>query len=245
MNRVAQNFVLLLIGGAICKIALDGTYLRYVKPGLHPYLVVSGVLLVLLALSAIGRDIRGRDAGSGHHTERPHWLLLAPIAALLIVVPPALGARSVQTGAAAQADIAKPAGDDGKFAFPPLPSGAAPTIRLYDLIDRAAYDSSGSLDTRDITVIGFIVHTAEDGTARLDGSHDGLDLARLVITCCVADAQTMRIHLGGNVPELSDDTWVQVRGRVVPGSARPDNQMTPTVNVVSLQQIPQPARVYG
>ncbi|MQY17260.1 TIGR03943 family putative permease subunit [Nocardia macrotermitis] len=243
MNRAAQNFVLLLIGAAVLKIALDGTFLRYVRPGLHPYLVASGVVLVLLAAVAIVRDIRGREEHD-HHSGRSQWLLLAPITALLIVVPPALGASSVQSGATTQAAIAGPA-SGGKVRFAPLPAGEAPTIRMYDLIDRAAYDSSGELDRREITVLGFVIRTDEDGSARTDGSRGGFDLARVVITCCVADAQTLRIHLGGAIDSLPDDTWVSVRGKVVPDSATPANNMTPTLTVTRLQTIPAPARVYG
>ncbi|WP_425303063.1 TIGR03943 family putative permease subunit [Nocardia wallacei] len=248
MNRVTQNFVLLLIGGAVLKIALDDTYLRYVKPGLHPYLIVSGAALTLLALVVIGRDIRTgwAAADSDHHPGRSPWLLLAPITALLIVVPPALGAGSVQSGSTAQASVGAPAGtDDGKFPFGPLPAGEAPTIRMYDLIDRASYDSSGELDRREITVIGFIVRTENDGAPRPDGTRAGVDLARLVITCCVADAQLLRVHLTGLDDPPPDDTWVSVRGKVEPDSARLETQMTPTFHVTEWHPVRTPARVYG
>ncbi|MCX4092796.1 TIGR03943 family putative permease subunit [Nocardia sp. alder85J] len=253
MTRIAQNFVLLLIGTAVLKTAADGTYLRYVKPALGPFLLASGTILVLLALVALGRDLRrtradpGHDPEPGHdHPGRPHWLLLAPIAALLIVVPPALGAGSVQSGSTAQASVGKPGNTvDGKYDFPPLPAGPAPTVGMFDLIDRASYDSSGELDRRDVTVIGFIVRTAADGAPRTDGTRTGVDLARLVITCCVADAQTMRIHLAGTFPPPTDDTWVTVRGRIQPDSAVPNTQMTPTLVVTDLHTMPTPARVYG
>ncbi|MQY31371.1 TIGR03943 family putative permease subunit [Nocardia aurantia] len=263
MNRLAQNFVLLLIGIAVVKIAADGTYLRYVKPALGPFLLASGLVLVLLAVTAILRDLRRtrtgaviehpptdhrtpNDVATESHSGRPQWLLLAPIAALLIVVPPALGAGSVNSGSTAQASVGQPAATDGgKYDFGPLPAGPAPTVRMYDLIDRASYDSSGVLDDHDVTVVGFIVRTAADGAPRTDGSLGGVDLARLVITCCVADAQTMRIHLAGDFPLPADDTWVFVRGRVQPNSAVPRTRMTPTLTVADLHAIPAPARVYG
>ncbi|WP_216903343.1 TIGR03943 family putative permease subunit, partial [Nocardia alni] len=237
MSRAAQNFVLLLIGAAVLKISLDGTFLRYVKPGLQPYLIVSGSALLLLAVVAIVGDIRSEKSHEDdhHHPGRPQWLLLAPITALLIIVPPALGATSVESGATAQASIAEPAqaaaSDNGKFPFAALPPGDAPLIRMYDLIDRASYDSSGELDRRSITVQGFVIRTDEDGSPRPDGSHDGLDLARVVITCCVADAQTLRIHLAGPMPALPDDSWVSVQGKVVPDSATQADNMTPTLSV--------------
>jgi uncharacterized repeat protein (TIGR03943 family) len=251
MSRAAQNFILLLIGAAVLKISLDGTFLRYVKSALQPYLIVSGSALLLLAVVAIVGDIRGDHDrhDDDHHPGRPQWLLLAPVAALLIVVPPALGATSVQSGVTARASIAEPvaaaASDNGKFPFAPLPPGDAPLIRMYDLINRASYDSSGELDRRSITVQGFLIHTDEDGSDRLDGSHDGLDLARVVITCCVADAQTLRIHLDGSVTPLPDDTWVSVQGKAVPNSATEADDMTPTLSVTEMHTIPAPARVYG
>jgi len=247
MNRVAQNLVLLLIAAAVLKISLDGTFLRYVKPGLQPYLIVSGAALLLLSVAAIVRDVRG-GGHDDHHTGRPQWLLLAPIAALLIVVPPALGATSVQSGTTAQASIAEPAAaaasDDGTFPFSPLPPGDAPTIRMYDLLDRAAYDSSGELDRRQITVQGFVVRSDENGSPRPDNDHDGLDLARVVITCCVADAQTLRIHLDGPITPLPDDTWVSVQGRLLPHNT--DAGTTPpTLTVTEMHPIPAPSHVYG
>ncbi len=250
MSRAAQNFVLLLIGAAVLKISLDGTFLRYVKPGLQPYLIVSGSALLLLAVVAIVTDIRGEKSHDDHHHPgRPQWLLLAPITALLIIVPPALGATSVESGATARASIAEPAqaaaSADGKFPFAALPPGDAPLIRMYDLIDRASYDSSGELDHRPITVQGFVIRTDEDGSPRLDGTHDGVDLARVVITCCVADAETLRIHLAGPMPPLPDDSWVSVQGKVVPNSATQSDNMTPTLSVTELHTIPAPARVYG
>lgn len=45
MKRETQNLLLLLIGGAVLWIALDGSYPRYVKPSLYPFLLFSGVVL--------------------------------------------------------------------------------------------------------------------------------------------------------------------------------------------------------
>ena len=42
MRRETQNVLLVLLGGALLKIALTGTYLRYVKPSLFPWLVLAG-----------------------------------------------------------------------------------------------------------------------------------------------------------------------------------------------------------
>ncbi|MEU4802637.1 TIGR03943 family protein [Actinosynnema sp. NPDC023587] len=66
MRRETQNVLLVLLGGALLKLALSGTYLRYVKESLQPWLVATGVVMIVLAVVAIARDLRG-----GHLAESP------------------------------------------------------------------------------------------------------------------------------------------------------------------------------
>jgi hypothetical protein len=59
-----QGVLLILCGAALLRIALfSELYLRYVKEGLRPYLVVSGVALIALALVGM----IGRDHDHDHH----------------------------------------------------------------------------------------------------------------------------------------------------------------------------------
>ncbi len=58
MRRETANVLLVLLGGALLKIAWNDTYLRYVKPSLLPFLVATGVVIVALGVLAITRDIR-------------------------------------------------------------------------------------------------------------------------------------------------------------------------------------------
>ena len=70
MNREAQSVVLFLLGGAVLRISLTDVYLRYVKEGLRPFLIVSGVLLVVIAAVTLYREVfaparaAGEDAGA-------------------------------------------------------------------------------------------------------------------------------------------------------------------------------------
>lgn len=110
--------LLLLTGGAVLRISLfSELYLRYVQVGLRPYLVVSGVVLVVLgvvAAAAVARgsgedehehehdqaqdhDDHGHSHSHGHgygHGPRIAWLLTLPALALLLFPPPALGSYS-------------------------------------------------------------------------------------------------------------------------------------------------------
>lgn len=224
MKRETQNVLLILVGGAMVKIALDGSFLRYVKPSLHPYLLASGVFIVLLAVAAILRDVRrGGPQHDGHsHSSRPYWLLLVPAALILFVAPPALGVSSVPDRVVASGPLER-------TAFPPLPDGDAPEIPLLDVVQRAARDNTGSLEDREITVTGL----------RVENSDGSVDLARILIICCAADARSIRIHL--DRPVTGD--WLRVRGTVGQSSAESGN--IPTMTVTGVEHIPAPENTYA
>jgi hypothetical protein len=104
VKRPVQVVLLALTGLGLLHAALfTDLYLRYVKEGLRPLLIASGVLLLLLALAgaALDRNDHGHDHGHesahGHdHSTAPRiaWLLFLPALSLLLYAPPALGAYS-------------------------------------------------------------------------------------------------------------------------------------------------------
>lgn len=234
MSRVTQNLVLLLVGLSTAVMLAKGTYLNYVKPALLPWLAVAAVVLVTLGLVAIVRDLRSarNEHGDEHgHRHQPWlgWLLLIPIAMVAFVVPPPLDASG-----ATSAPVSAPQ----RRAFPPLPAGDAPTVSLPEVVMRAAADSTNSLAGRSITLTGFTLH----------GS-DQVDLARVVIVCCAADAQLARIHLTGpaatSVADHPEDTWLQIKGQIVPGSSHAEDGFIPTMTVTSATPVDKPANTYA
>ncbi|OZC95521.1 TIGR03943 family protein [Rhodococcus sp. 06-235-1A] len=244
MKREVQNLLLLLLGGATVKISMDGTFVRYVKPSLHPYLLTAGVLIVALAIASIAADIRrGGPAGDGHdHDSRPYWLLLIPLAVILFVAPPALGVSAVGDRSVTSA------ADRQRTAFPPLPNEDAPEVPLLDVVQRAVRDTENSLDGREIRVTGFAVATASGGSPRVDGTREGLDLARVLIICCAADARSVRIHLdagSGALDGIPDGTWLEISGTVDAATATEETAFTPTMTVLSVERIEAPANTYA
>ncbi len=187
---------------------------------------------------------------------------------LLLVAPPALGADAVSRSAGSQgvagmdvvarADPASPdaaggveggykfndgsgsaadsAGNKRTQQFPPLPEGADPTLTFKDFVLRALYDADGSVDGVPVTLTGFI---APPG----DGFSDGYTIARMVISCCAADANPMQVHVAADAP-LPSDTWVQAVVTAVPNTATIDNGYVPTVTITSINPVPQPADPY-
>ncbi|SFW74358.1 TIGR03943 family putative permease subunit [Amycolatopsis australiensis] len=241
MRRETQNILLILLGGALVKIAVNGDYLRYVKPAQQPWIIAGGAVMVLLGAVAIVRDLLAARAkavagaepehAEHSHSARPAWLLLVPVLAVFLVAPPALGADSVIR---TEARVPASAAAANAAAFPPLPAGNVVPLPLNEFVSRAGWDKAGTLTGRTVSLTGFVVHT--DGTTLL---------ARLVISCCAADAFPVTVRLrGGEATHLASDAWIQVTGQVVPGTATQANSYTPDFTPVSVTAVPVPNDPY-
>ncbi|MFT3901269.1 MAG: TIGR03943 family protein [Gordonia sp. (in: high G+C Gram-positive bacteria)] len=233
MGREAQNLVLLCLGITVAKVVLDGSYERYVKPGMWPYLLVSSAVLIVLAVFAIGADVsRGGPPphDHAHGRSRVLWLLTVPVLVVLFLAPPALApARSGTTANVSAADSGE---------LPPLPAGPAPTVGIFDVVQRAISPGGGGLSGRPITLQGFL--QPRDGRP---------ELAQVVIICCAADARTYRIELSGpKAQELLTEqpkTWWRMVGTVVDGSTTVARKNVPLFDVTSADEVPAPKNPYG
>jgi uncharacterized repeat protein (TIGR03943 family) len=237
MSRETENAVLLLVGIAAAMIAVTGAYTRYVKPSLLPWLAATAVLLIALAGTAIVRDIRNHPNRPGVADPHGHrssviWLLVVPVVALIFVAPPALNATAVAPR------VVEVSTDVLRRPYPPLPAERAPELSLPEVLVRAAKDSAGTLDDRLITVSGFTLKQS-----------DSVDLGRIVLICCAADARLARIHLGGpgaaEAAALADNTWLQVEGKLAPMTQDSSGRSTPTLLATLVRQIDPPANAYA
>lgn len=240
MRRETQNILLILLGGALIKIALDGSYLRYVKPVQQPWLLLAGAVMVGLAAAAIARDIVTArrvasapvDDHSGHsHRVRSTWMLVLPVLAIFLIAPPALGADTVNRSG--ERTIAQ-AQTVTKTVFPPLPAGDPLPMAMKDVITRAGWDATNALTGRTIRITGSI---ARQGNA--------VYLARLIINCCAADAFPVKVKLtGGRIAALRNDQWIDATGTVEPNTATAANRYTPAFMISTLTPIPTPSDPY-
>jgi uncharacterized repeat protein (TIGR03943 family) len=251
VNRRAQAIVIGLVGGVMLRISLTDTYLRYVKAGLRPFLIAAGVLLVAAAVMTLwyqwrqdpahadaaepgghdghGHDDHGHD-GHGHSGEpKVAWLLLAPVFALVLIAPPALGADAASRAGTA---LQQPVSD-----FPPLPADDPAPLSMLDYASRAVFDKGQSIGTRHVSLRGFVI----------TGEHGEIFLARMVLSCCAADARPIKVALTGNLPAgLADDSWLQVTGHYSPKTI-PDSVNgadIPYLDVDDAQEIAAPAEQY-
>lgn len=246
-----QGVLLILCGAALLRIALfSELYLRYVKEGLRPYLVISGVALIVLGLvGMIGRDEdededehavhdegaaptdagHGQEAHAGHdHTRNPRiaWLLTAPALALLLFPPPALGSYSAgreEARVAAQ----------GTGTFPELPAGDPVDLTLGAFASRAEWDTGASMKNRTVRLTGFVTRD-DDGTWYI---------ARLLVTCCAADAQALKVEIR-DADAPAADAWVTVTGTWHPTGKPGSDAARPVLDAASVKRVPAPSDPY-
>ncbi len=219
----------MLLGAVLLRLALTGTYRRYVQPGMGPWLVAAGVCILVVGAVTVVQALRHVERGErdphGHpRGEGIGWLLLAPIAALLLVAPPTLGSYGVDRGAVV--DVRQ-----GGVVYAPLPHADAPVPMTLLEFGQRAFDHEGvSFDGRPVELTGFVAGV-EDG---------GFRLARFQIACCAADAVPVVIRVvgvSGDPPDL--DQWVSVTG-----TFQPSDDETPRIAATAVAEIPAPEDPY-
>jgi uncharacterized repeat protein (TIGR03943 family) len=234
VNREAQGLVQILVGAAVLRASLTDLYLRYVRGGLRPFLVVAGVVLVVAGIATLWYEIRSRhvhreDAGGHPHREpRIAWLLLLPLFALIVVGPPALGSYAADRNGTA---LQRPPG------FAALPADDPLQLEVLDYATRAVYDHGRGLANRRIKLTGFITI-----------GHTGAPyLTRMVMSCCAADALPIKVGLAGHVPAgLRPNTWLEVTGRYTTSRLTDDfnDGAIPFIDVNEARRVPAPRQPY-
>ena len=237
MSRLTQGVLLLLFGGAILRASFTDLYLRYVKEGLRPFLIATGLLLVATAVMTIWYSWRSAEQDHHGHDHEHHgpgvgWLLLLPVLGLLLVAPPALGSYAANQAGSV---VAEPVGGSD---YPALPAGDPVELSLVDYASRALFDAGKSLDGRELSLTGFIT-VAPDGSPML---------ARMVLSCCAADGRPIKIGLDGRTPtDVPADTWVQLTGVYTARTAKDpvNNVDVAYFDVRTWQEIPEPKQPYA
>lgn len=224
-DRPTQHVLLLLLGVVVLVVAGSDRYLDYVRAGFRPFLLAAGVVAVVLAVAGL---LRGRSRGDGHPGPAVGWLLVAPVAVVLVVAPPALGSY---TASRQVAPVAVPPG--GVTALGPDDPGADHrTVRLFDYL--VASQSAG-LEGRRVRLVGFVSPRAAGGWY----------VTRFVVNCCAADATAVRVAVPDGAADVAPDTWVEVVGVAVPPLTDPAvGYPEPAVDAVTVQVVEAPAETY-
>jgi len=230
VNRHAQAALMFLVGGAVLHAGTTDLYLRYVKAGLRPLLLVAGVVLIVAAIATVWYERRNRPARDGHAHREPRisWLLVLPLLALVLVSPPALDSYSGM-----RAGTALPP----HFGLTALPAGDPVRLTVSGYADRAISDHGRSLGSRTVTMTGFVA---------FDGS-GAVYLIRMLLNCCAADAQPVKIGLTGQIPPvLQPDTWLEITGTYTDRQTRDpvNNGVIPYFTVSQAKPVAAPSDPY-
>lgn len=181
----------------------------------------------------------------GHHGHEPHpddaphphghdhsavprvaWLLLLPALSLLFYAPPALGAYT----ASRQPAKAVPEQDD----FDPLPKTSPLPITLTDFTTRVQQDRSLAVKGRTVEMSGLVTPVQGGGS---------WDLTRIIISCCAADAQSVKVRIYSNgIPPAN--TWVSVTGNWHPGGKLGTRSAPIALDAQTVKKIQRPSNGY-
>ncbi|MFG3021852.1 TIGR03943 family putative permease subunit [Streptomyces sp. NPDC048254] len=248
MRRPLQVTLLVLSGLGLLHASLfTDVCLRYVKPGMRPLLIVSGFVLLVLGIAEAAtreRKAEGTEAekvketeGHGRHGAGPHghdhsavprvaWLLLLPALSLLFYAPPALGAY---TASRQPAKVVAEQDD-----FDPLPRTSPLPITLTDFTTRVQQDRTLAIKGRTVEMSGLVTPVPGGGS---------WDLTRIIISCCAADAQSVKVRIyDSSVPPAN--TWVSVTGNWHPGGKLGTKSAPVAVDAQTVKKIQRPSNGY-
>jgi uncharacterized repeat protein (TIGR03943 family) len=177
-----------------------------------------------------------REDGHGHgghghdHSAVPRvaWLLLLPALSLLFYAPPALGAYT----AARQPPKAVTHTDD----FDPLPRTSPLPMTLSDFTSRVQEDRGRAIEGRVVQMTGFV-------TPGTGGGSGGWELTRIILNCCAADAQSVKVRIHGG-PALAANTWVTVTGTWHPGGTLGTSSAAVALDARTVTKVARPANGY-
>ena len=236
--------MLVALGLTALRLALGDAMLRFVQPRMRIPLIVAAALLLFLGGATIvrawrptvGRDRDGAGSGPDHAAPGVGWLLIVPVAVLLLVSPAPLGADAAARSAVRTTKLPQAQ----NVTFDPLPlavNGAVP-LSLTAYSERALYDSTESLAGTTVRLIGFVVNSKD--------KPGEVYLTRFRIACCAADAFPVEVVLRGNVGKRKQDTWLEVTGtwRATVTSPDSDEFLRAELDVKSVDVVGAPGDPY-
>jgi uncharacterized repeat protein (TIGR03943 family) len=234
-DEQTRSLLLGVLGATAVWLWWSGQALNYVRPGLAPYLLAGGVVVLLLGLlpplGLLGKETAADHSGGHHqHRGRVGWLLLVPVLVVMLVQPAALGSYAVASRSAV------PGGGDSGFQPLAAPVRGAVPMSMAEFVTRAVRDPGQSLAGVRVRLVGFV--------APSEGHEGGYRLTRFVIFCCAADAEALQAVIRGDPTPRARDQWLEVEGtwQPRPPAAEDDPSPPPPALQVATVRPVAPAR---
>ncbi len=208
----------------------SGQYLVYVTPRMLPYLISTVVVLVVLGIVTLTRLFQPNRRGQVAHV----FVLSLPLIVLLLphgTISVSSDDRSAVTVAAAQtAQPYKTPNPDSSAAAPSAVPTAGREEETIDGLDRASrtvaittenyydwmerlYNDCAAYEGYTVTMTGYVISSSDVF------AENEFALARLVMTCCVADLSPVGVICKyDGAGQLKPDDWYSVEGILIAGS---------------------------
>ncbi|MCW2816453.1 MAG: hypothetical protein JWN84_3908 [Nocardioides sp.] len=237
MTRPTQGLLMAFLGAVLIRLSLTDAYLRYVTTWMKWPILVSGVLLIGLAVGLVvserSHDEEHDDGDDGHgHGGIPlvTWLLVLPGLVTFVISPPQLGSYLAERRSGEAQAVAEPA------VLSDLGSGDVVPVEVTEFIWRAQ-DGGETLEDQPVQLTGFVSY---------DKDGDWF-VTRMTIGCCAADAlgYQVRVDAGEDVERPQRDQWVTVTGTYASGTGTgADLRNPPAIAATAVDLTNAPTQTY-
>ena len=274
MDERTQGAMMLAVGGVALRLGLTDAALSYVKSGLRPLLIASGIVLAVLGAVAVWRAFKEQPAAppgtpTAGHAEAEDSLLehvgeehahaavgddddghghgvSGPKVAWMLALPllAVLLVAPPPLGAFAAGRQSGNVLSTSQTSYPPLPEAVDGAIPLT-MVDY----TFRALYDQDESLAGERVRLVGFVTPNEGG--DGYLLTRFRLNCCAADGTPVSVEVRGDDLPRTPDTWLALEGTWEPREEALDDAPPsplsgelPIILAEHAEQVPQPDQPY-
>ena len=226
--------MMFFIGITMARLLWSGSFGFFIQQRMQIPLMLAAAGLVLAGIyegrAALRDEAADESALRRAVAPRVGWLMVLPLVVLVSVAPTGLGAA-----AAERVEPFTPV--EVSTNFEPIDTSAGPAeLRVIDFVDRAIWDTEGSIEGIAIRLEGLVVNSPE-----ID---DGFLLTRFLVSCCAADGVPVQVALRGLDTPFEDDQWVVAdvifQPPDEPFRSLPVNERLVEAEVISISVNPNP-----